>query len=82
MYHLVWIPKYRKRILRGIVAERLKELFQQCAEINQWAIEELNIQTDHVHMLVQIPPKVSVSHVVQMFKGGSSRVVRREFPEL
>jgi putative transposase len=82
MYHLVWIPKYRKRILKGKIAERLDELLRQCAEMNRWDIEELNIQPDHVHMMVQLKTTTSVSHAMQMFKGGSSIVIRREFPEL
>jgi len=82
MYHLVWIPKYRKRILRGAVASRIDELLRQCAEINEWNIDELNIQPDHVHMLVQLKPNISISKAVQIFKGGSSRVIRAEFPEL
>jgi putative transposase len=82
MYHLVWIPKYRKRVLRGEIAKRLKELFLQCAEVNRWHIEELNLQPDHVHLLVQLRPDVSISRVVQLFKGGSSKVIREEFPEL
>lgn len=49
MYHIVWIPKYRKRVLKGIIAKRVKELLHQCAEVNRWKIEELNIQEDHVH---------------------------------
>jgi len=82
MYHLVWIPKYRKRILRGAVAKRLGELFYECAEVNGWEIQEMNIQFDHVHMLIQLKPDVSVSRAVQLFKGGSSRIIRSEFPEL
>ena len=82
MYHLVWIPKYRKRILRGKIAKRIKELLEQCALMNGWRIDELNIQPDHVHMLVQIKPSISVSKVVQLFKGGSSRIIRSECPEL
>jgi putative transposase len=82
MYHLVWIPKYRKRVLTGLVANRLKELFEQCAEINGWHIDELNIQKDHVHMLVQIKSNISISKAVQLFKGGSSKKIREEFPEL
>ena len=50
-YHLVWIPKYRKRVMRGALALRIEALIRECAEINGWAIEELNIQVDHVHML-------------------------------
>ena len=82
MYHLVWIPKYRKRILKGALVERLKELFYQCAEVNDWKIEELNIQLDHVHMLIQLKTTVSVCKAVQLLKGGSSKKIREEFPEL
>lgn len=82
MYHLVWIPKYRKRVLKGAIAERIKDLLYECADLQRWKIEELNIQPDHVHMLVQMNPNVSVSRMVQLFKGMTSKVVREEFPEL
>jgi putative transposase len=82
MYHLVWIPKYRKRVLKGKIAERLSELFYQCAEMNRWEIEELNIQPDHVHMMIQLKTTISISNAVQSLKGGSSRIIRKEFPEL
>ena|SRR5436190_20866984 len=81
-YHLVWVPKYRKRVLRGPLARRLYELIRQCADMNDWQVGELNVQVDHVHLLVQLPPKESVSHAVNLMKGGTSRVVRAEFPEL
>jgi putative transposase len=82
MYHLIWIPKYRKRVLKGAIAARLQELFEQCAEVNRWEIQELNIREDHVHILVQLRANVSPSQAVQLFKGGSSKVIREEFPEL
>ena len=82
MYHIVWIPKYRKRILRGKIATRLTELFKQCAEVNRWHIQELNIQLDHVHILIQTKPTISICKVVQYLKGGSSKKIREEFPEL
>lgn len=82
MYHLVWVPKYRKRILKGKIAVRLEALFRQCAEVNHWEIQELNIQVDHVHMVVQIKPDMSISKAVQLFKGGSSKKIREEYPEL
>ena len=81
-YHLVWIPKYRKRVLRGPLARRLYELLKQCAEINHWHIVELNVQEDHVHLLVRLPPKEAVAHAVQLMKGGTSKKIREEFPEL
>ncbi|MCA9770203.1 IS200/IS605 family transposase [Candidatus Dependentiae bacterium] len=79
MYHLVWIPKYRKRMLRGRIAKRIEELLDECADMNRW---KLNIQPDHVHVLVRMRPEVSVSKMVQLFKGMSSKVIREEFPEL
>ena len=82
MYHLIWIPKYRKRILKAGLAIRLKELFEQCAEMNRWEIHELNIQPDHVHMLIQLRQDISVSKAVQLLKGGSSKKIREEHPEL
>ncbi len=57
-------------------------MFYQCAEVNHWIIEELNIQEDHVHLLIQLRPSISVSKVVQIIKGGSSKKIREEFPEL
>ena len=80
--HLVWIPKYRRRVLRGKVAIRLKQLLYQACRINRWWIGELAIETDHVHVLIQYHPRESISEVVQILKGGTSRVVRKEFPEL
>ena len=82
MCHLVWIPKYRKRILTGKLRERLNELLQECAEVNVWQIHELNIQLDHVHLIVQLKPSISFAKAVQLLKGGSSKIIREEFPEL
>lgn len=55
---------------------------RECADVNRWKLEELNIQKDHAHMLVQLRPDVSVSKVVQLFKGKSSYLIRRGFPKL
>ena len=82
MYHLVWLPKYRKKILEGKIKDRLEELFRECADVNGWEIQALNIQIDHVHMVVQIPPSIAVSRVVNLFKGASSNLIRAEIPEV
>ena len=82
LIHLVFCPKYRRRVLKGKISIRLKQLFTQACEINDWSIEELNIQSDHTHMLIQINPRESISNVVKIIKGGSSRVIRQEYPEL
>ena len=82
LYHIVWIPKYRKRVLTGAIAEKIKELLQECADVNRWRINELTIKRDHVHMLIQLRPDVSVSKAIQLFKGKSSYAIRKEFPDL
>ncbi len=64
LYHIVWIPKYRKRILTGEIAARIRELIVECAEVNRWRIDELNVQHDHVHMLIQLRPDMSVSATI------------------
>lgn len=82
LYHIVWIPKYRKRILEGAIAKKIEELLRECADVNDWRIDELNVQNNHVHMLVQLSPETSVSKAVQLFKGRSSYMIRREFSDL
>ena len=81
-YHLVWIPKYRKRVLQGKIAIRLKKLMYEACRMNQWWISEIAIREDHLHIVVQVPPTYSVAEVVQIFKGGTSRKLRKEYPEL
>ena len=80
--HLVWCPKYRRRVLIGEVAERINQLFIQCCEINHWELHELAINKDHVHLLIQTKTSETIAEVVQRLKGGSSRVIRQEFPKL
>jgi putative transposase len=81
-YHLVWIPKYRKRVLRGKIAARLKKLLYEACKINRWWISEISVQGDHIHIIIQVNPQGSVSEVAHILKGGTSRVIRKEFPKL
>ena len=74
-FHLVWIPKYRRRVLEEPVATRLTHLLRQACEINCWGIEELNIQPDHVRLLLQVSPKDSMMKVMQLLKGGTAKVL-------
>jgi len=69
-------------VLTGSLAKRLEELLLQACEVNRWELHELSVMADHVHLLLQISPKDSLSEVVQRLKGGSSRVLKSEFPEL
>ncbi|MGB8953027.1 MAG: IS200/IS605 family transposase [Candidatus Aminicenantales bacterium] len=81
-YHLVWIPKYRRRVIKGKIAIRLKRLMYEACKMNGWWISEMSIQSDHVHIVVELPPQISVAEVVRIFKGGTSRVLRKEHPEM
>jgi putative transposase len=82
VFHLVWIPKYRRGVLRGLVAHRAEGLIREIAVRRGWVIQELSVQPDHVHLLVQLKPGISVSQAVQLFKGGTSMVLRMEFPDV
>jgi putative transposase len=81
-YHIVWITKYRKAVLRGEIGIRLRELIQQTCEAQEVYIEKGHIALDHVHMLLSVPPNIAVSDLVQRLKGGSSRKMLDEFGEL
>jgi putative transposase len=82
LYHLVFTPKYRRRVLQGRLKKRLEFLLYQCGEVNNWFIHELEVMPDHVHILVQIPHTIPISQVAMYFKGGSSKILRKEFPEI
>lgn len=82
MYHIVWIPKFRKRILEGKVKATVERLIKQSVEMNLWSIHEMNVQSDHIHILIQFAPSMSVSEVVKRLKGATSRIIRKEHPEL
>ena len=80
--HLVWVPRYRRRVLEGPVAARLEGLIRQAAEVNRWHVHEPAVRPDHVHLLLQIRPAESVASVAHRLKGGTSRVLRAEYPGL
>jgi len=80
-YHIVWIPKYRKKVLTGEVKQFLeKRLFDNQEFHPEVKIEMFSIQVDHVHLVSVIPPKYSVSSVVGKIKANTSRQIRIEFP--
>ncbi len=80
-YHIVWIPKYRKKVLTGEVKQFLeKRLFDIHESHPEVEIEMLSIQVDHVHLVSVIPPKYSVSSVIGKIKANTSRQIRIEFP--
>ncbi len=78
-YHLVWIPKYRKKAIYGEIRKYLGEVFHELAAHRESKIEEGHLKGDHVHMLISIPPKYSVSQVVGYMKGKSAIHIARTY---
>ena len=81
-YHVVWITKYRYKILRGRVAERARDLIRQSCEARGVTIVRGAISPDHVHMLLSAPAQLAPAKLVRYIKGRSSRRLQDEFPEL
>lgn len=81
-YHLVWTPKYRRKVLVDGIDERLKIIIQEVCQEKQAVIEALEVMPDHVHLLVDIDPQFGINQLVRIMKGRSSRFLRREFPRL
>ena len=80
--HLVWIPKYPKKILVGPVAVRVRDLIRQIAMEHEVQILYGKVSRDHIHVLISYQPQQSISKIVQWLKGTSSRVLLQEFPHL
>ena len=81
-YHIVWIPKYRYKVLRGKIGEEVRKTIIIQSERLGCEIVELNIQVDHVHLLIKVPPKISISSLMGVMKGKSAIRVFSKFPEL
>jgi len=81
-YHVVWCPKYRRKVLVPPVDERLKQVMSQVAEETRSEILEIEIMPDHVHLLVECDPQFGINRLVRSMKGRSSHVLREEFPSL
>ena len=78
-YHVVFIPKYRRRALFGKLRAHLGPVFRKLAEQKESRVEEGHVMVDHVHMMLSIPPKLAVSHVVGYIKGKSAIHVARTY---
>ncbi len=81
-YHMIWCPKYRRKVLQGKVETRLKELLLEKAKALDLSIENMEVMADHVHLFVKASPVDSPHFIIQQLKGYSSRVLRQEFPSL
>ncbi|MBQ9082254.1 MAG: IS200/IS605 family transposase [Clostridia bacterium] len=81
-YHVVWCPKYRRKVLVGEIAERLKELIQTISAEIHADIIEMEVMPDHVHLLIEVDPQFGINRAVRHIKGTSSHALRNEFPSL
>lgn len=81
-YHLIWCPKYRRKVLVGEIESRLKELLNLKAQQIDVNIENMEIMPDHIHLFIKTNPTNAPHFVVQQFKGYTSRILREEFVEL
>lgn len=81
-FHIVWITKYRKPVMSGEIAKRIRELIRQICKASDVEILKGHISKDHIHLFVSVPPHLSVSKLVQQLKGKSSRKLLSEFKTL
>ena len=81
-YHLVWVPKYRHRILTGKIGYEVEQCIHSFTSQKSCEVVELNVQVDHVHLICMVPPKLSVSSCVGMVKGRAAIRVLQRFPDL
>ena len=78
-YHIVFIPKYRKKVIFGQIRRELGDIFHSLARQKESLIEEGHLMSDHVHLMISIPPKYAVAHVIGFIKGKSAIHIARRF---
>ena len=81
-YHLIWCPKYRKKILVNGIDDRLKFLLSQKSRQIGISIAKMEVMPDHVHLFVKSTPALPVDYIINQLKGYTSAVLRREYPRL
>ena len=81
-YHMVWVPKYRKMILRGELAKKLKVTFEEISERYGFEMDTMEVKDDHVHLFLTAPPRYSPAEIVQIIKSISAKMVFKQFPEV
>ncbi len=81
-YHIIWCPKYRRKVLVGEVETRLNELLPELAEDSGCTIDTMEVMPDHIHIFLKGTPTIPIHLIVKNLKGKSSRILRTEFPHL
>lgn len=82
LYHIIFCPKRRKKVLVGPVRDRLEQITREVAQENGWQIVDLAIQPDHVHLFIQTNPYTLPTSIPRLIKGRSSHLMREEMPHL
>jgi putative transposase len=82
VYHIIFCPKRRQKILVGPMRERLQQITQAVATENKWKVIELAIQPDHVHLFIRSHPRILPTDIARPIKGRSAHVLREEYPFL
>ncbi|WP_201386455.1 IS200/IS605 family transposase [Ktedonobacter sp. SOSP1-85] len=82
LYHVIFCPKRRRKVLVGPVHDRLQQIIEEVAHEHQWQIVELAIQPDHVHLFIQTNPYTLPTDIARLIKGRSSHCMREEFQQL
>ena len=81
-YHIIFCPKYRRKVLREPIAERFKQIVMSMQEEQNFYVLGMEVMLDHVHLLLDIDPTIGVNVVVARIKGKTAHILNREFPEL
>lgn len=80
VYHLIWCPKRRKKILQGQVAKDCEAIIREKADVKGWDILELAIQPDHIHLFIRVFPTYSAAEVIKEMKGATAHHLNKTFP--
>lgn len=81
-YHIVWCPKYREKVLKGIIKEFIQDQLLTIAETKNYEILELQVMPDHIHIFISAPPKDSPTGIVKILKGITGLRLFKKYPEL
>lgn len=82
VYHLIWCPKRRRKILQGRLAKDCETIIREKSEIKGWEVLELAIQPDHIHLFIRVFPSNSAAYVIKEMKGATAHHLNKNYPEL
>jgi len=81
-YHIIFCPKYRRKVLTGDIEKDLRQIFDEVAKEKDVEIKALEIMPDHVHMFISFDPRQPLHKLIKLFKGKSSKILRDKYPKL